>query len=44
VRGVVGGAGAGKFHGWLSGMGAVATVGRIGRVAVIADDCVVVGT
>jgi hypothetical protein len=44
VRGVVGGAGAGKFHGWLSGMGAVATVGSIGRVAVIADVCVAVGT
>jgi hypothetical protein len=44
VRGVVGGAGAGKFHGWFSGIGAVATVGSMGRVAVIAEVWVVIGT
>jgi len=32
MRGVIGGAGAGKFHVWLSGIGAVATVSSIGQV------------
>jgi hypothetical protein len=36
MGGVAGGASAGKFHAWLSGIGAIATV--------IADVCVVVGT
>ena len=31
VRGVIGGAGAGRLYGWPSGMGAVATLGICGR-------------
>jgi len=32
MHGIIGGAGAGKFHVWLSGIGAVVMVGSIGQV------------
>jgi hypothetical protein len=41
LPGVVSGADAGKFHRWLISIGAVATVGSMGHVAVIAEVCVV---
>ena len=44
IGGIVGGAGAGKFHGWLSGIGAVATVGSMDRAAIITEVCVIVWT
>jgi hypothetical protein len=44
VHSVISGAGMGKFHRWLSGTGAIATVDSMGRVAVITEVCVVVGT
>jgi hypothetical protein len=31
VHGIIGGARAGSFHGWLSGNGAVTMVGSVGR-------------